>query len=76
MSASKLGQYFNQAGIRTFLSTLLWNRRNFTPHIRARSVAHINYAKLASCGIKYLVFDKDNTLTEPYTMQYDNYAFL
>ena len=76
MSASKFGQYFNQAGIRTFLGTLLWNRRNFTPHIRAKSVAHINYAKLANCGIKYLVFDKDNTLTEPYKMQYENYNFL
>lgn len=52
------------------MSTLLLNRRNFTPHLRAKSVSHIDYAKLAGCGIKYLVFDKDNTLTEPYQMKY------
>ena len=72
MSANKLGQYFNSKGIGAFLNTLLNSRQNFTPHVRAQSVAHINYAKLASCGIKYVVFDKDNTLTEPYVDEYFN----
>ena len=40
------------------------------PHIRPKSVAHINYSKLHEFGIKHLVFDKDNTLTLPYKPHY------
>lgn len=63
----KLGQYFNTAGIRVFGRALFKNRALFVPHLRVPSVAHINYHNLYhKAGIRYLVFDKDNTLTLPY----------
>ena len=66
------GQYFNWQGIRMFWTTLLFNRRAFIPHVRAHSVADIDYRKLHAAGIRYVIFDKDNTLTEPYSHAYFN----
>ena len=65
-----LGQYFNPQGLKTFTWTLLFHRNYFTPHLRLKSVAGINYKALHSSGIKYIVFDKDNTLTLPYSNEY------
>ena len=37
------------------------------PHLRCRTIAQANFEVLRqNRGIKYLVFDKDNTLTLPY----------
>ena len=66
------GQYFNYQGIRSFWSALIFNRRAFIPHVRVHSVADINYARLRGMGIRYVVFDKDNTLTEPYVRDFFN----
>jgi len=42
-------------------------RKNLTiPHLRVRDISRINPEKLKQCGIKGIVFDKDNTLTIPY----------
>lgn len=67
-----MGQYFNWQGIRLFWSTLLFNRRAFIPHVRAKSVDQIDFKKLHGLGLRYIVFDKDNTLTEPYARTFFN----
>ena len=63
----KLGQYFNSAGVRVFTRALFRKRSLFVPHLAVQSVAQVDYLKLQKlAGIKYIVFDKDNTLTVPY----------
>ena len=54
------------------MNNLFVNRQAFVPHLRAKSVAHINYSELRNAGIEYIMFDKDNTLTEPYVRDYFN----
>ena len=70
--ASKLvlGQYLNLEGSKMFVSTILRNRNSFVPHVKAKSVKSINWKNMRSLGIKYLIFDKDNTLTRPYVREY------
>ena len=65
-TSKKLGQFVNLAGIRVFLKTLLFNREYFKPHIAVKDISYINFKALHENGIKYVVFDKDNTLTNPY----------
>ena len=40
--------------------------------MRCKSVVHINYDKLKTKGIRYIIFDKDNTVTLPYERRYAN----
>ena len=63
--SSKFGQYFNFGGI---IYTLYWmiNPVLFKPHFWVRTIAEIDFTALRENGIKYIVFDKDNTLTLPY----------
>ena len=63
-----LGQYLNTAGIKMTLNTLLLNHQLMVPHLKISSIANIKYDRLHSLGIKYLVFDKDNTITLPYQL--------
>lgn len=67
---AKSGQYFNLQAIKLLLISLLTNRKLFNPHVRAKSVKNIDYKKLRESGIRYVIFDKDNTLTLPYDKQY------
>lgn len=53
-----------------FWKSLLTSRRDFIPHVRTHNVAHIDFRKLHGQGIRYIVFDKDNTLTAPYERSY------
>ena len=53
-----------------FVTTLLKNRRNFIPHVKTQSVENVDWKRLQEQGIKYLIFDKDNTLTRPYEQTY------
>ena len=69
-SRHALGQYCNTQGLRTFLSSLLYHRAYFTPHLRVPSVAALDYAALKARGIEHIVFDKDNTVTVPYERRY------
>ena len=48
MFKSKLvfGQYWNYQGVKMFWSSLISDRRAFLPHLRAHSVAHIDFKKL------------------------------
>ena len=60
----------NLAGIKSTCRALLFNRSFFTPHLKAHKVEDINFNQLHSLGIRHLVFDKDNTLTKPYSRDY------
>jgi len=38
-----------------------------SPHIHVPTISHVNYESMRDhCGIKAIIFDKDNTLTAPY----------
>ena len=64
----KIGQYINLVGAKATLRALFVDRSLFVPDIRVESVDKIKWANLQAEGrIKYLVFDKDNTLTVPYS---------
>lgn len=54
----------------TFANAFLSHRNYFVPHMRCKSVADINYKALKAKGIKYIIFDKDNTVTLPYERRY------
>ena len=61
-------QSFNLAGVNFFFSILACHSLAI-PHIEARDLRGINPERLLNAGIKGVVFDKDNTLTEPYKLQ-------
>ena len=48
------------------LKNIIFNRHMLIPTISLKSVADLDLDSLESLGIKYLVFDKDNTLSLPY----------
>lgn len=56
----------NLAGVRFFFRALLFHREFFTPHLAVKDINYVDFSQLHQCGIRYLVFDKDNTLTRPY----------
>ena len=66
---AKLGQSFNPAGIALFARIALGGRGSaplLLPHVAVSSVDAVDWAALAAAGFAGAVFDKDNTLTEPY----------
>lgn len=59
------GQSWNGDAVRSVLSfgfKLTW----IIPHARVRHVGGIDWPKLRNQGFKFVVFDKDNTLTAPF----------
>ncbi|KAF5840080.1 mitochondrial PGP phosphatase-domain-containing protein [Dunaliella salina] len=65
-------QNYNSAGISLFLSLLKGNDRQLVmPHLSVSTIASINWAALRAAGFKGVVFDKDNTLSQPYAMEVD-----
>ena len=57
----KLKQAINVPGIR-IVSTVLTRPSIALPRIEVNSLSELDIKKLKSDGVKYLVFDKDNTL--------------
>jgi len=48
-----------------------------SPHIHVTTISHVNYESMRdSCGIKAIVFDKDNTITAPYATKVHEKAAL
>lgn len=45
------------------LSHTLSNMWLLNPHVSVSRIDDIDFAKLRSVGVRYIVFDKDNTLT-------------
>ena len=65
----KLGQYFNWQGVKFNIKCLL-RPKLFKPHYRVKTITDINFLAMKQNGIKYIVFDKDNTLTIPYAKEF------
>ncbi|KAF3793384.1 Uncharacterized protein EJ110_NYTH09353 [Nymphaea thermarum] len=63
----KLGQSFNSAGIASSVSVFLRDHHLALPHLSVRDVRSIDWRDLKGRGFKGVVFDKDNTLTAPYS---------
>lgn len=64
--ASSLGQNFNSAGIGFFMGG---KRRLAIPHLDLPDIRWVNWKALHDAGFRGVVFDKDNTLTEPYALK-------
>ena len=63
-----MNQFFNRAGLR-ILPRVLANPALATPHLALPSIAHIDFHRLRGAGVEFLVFDKDNTITAPYSLE-------
>lgn len=71
---NKLGQFFNLDGIMFNLKYLFtFSINKIHPNIRAKSICELNLTKLnKEYNVKYVVFDKDNTLTLPHKKELAN----
>ncbi len=61
-----MAQFFNLQALKEFPKALL-NKKLRTPKERISSINDLAISALKKKGIKALIFDKDNTLTLPYT---------
>lgn len=72
MTKNQIGQYFNIDGI-LFNLKYLFNLNCIKPDLYYKSIIEINLNELKNKNkIKYVVFDKDNTLTLPHQNVYGN----
>ena len=78
ISPLSASQSFNFIGLKYFFRSLLLEPQLFLPNESLTDVTQINLNHLKKLGIQGLIFDKDNTLTEPYrdTVQPHIYQFL
>lgn len=63
-----VGQRINPGAIACFVGVLFGNERLVIPHVAVRDVRYIDWAELKRKGFEGVVFDKDNTLTVPYSL--------
>jgi phosphatidylglycerophosphatase GEP4 len=69
MSQFKIGQYFNMDGILLNLK-YVFKLHKIKPDISVNSILDLDLIKLKNeNNVKYIVFDKDNTLTMPYKIE-------
>ncbi|CAN0913929.1 Phosphatidylglycerophosphate phosphatase 1, chloroplastic/mitochondrial [Linum grandiflorum] len=62
------GQRINVEGI-VFAARVLFKERNLAlPHLAVPDIRYIDWAELRRRGFKGVVFDKDNTITVPYSL--------
>lgn len=66
MKAS-LGQRFNLEGITCSLKMLTKDKHLAIPHLSVPDISYIDWVELKRRGFQGVVFDKDNTLTIPYS---------
>lgn len=69
-----LGQSFNAAGIASFFYILGREPSLAVPHVETPDLRNIKWDELKRAGFEGCVFDKDNTLTEPYAMEVHPFA--
>ncbi|PKA58111.1 hypothetical protein AXF42_Ash019815 [Apostasia shenzhenica] len=62
------GQSLNAAGIASFLSVATREPHLALPHLSVSDLRWIDWAELERIGFRGVVFDKDNTLTAPYSL--------
>lgn len=63
-----LGQRINLEGILCSTMVILKNPKLALPHIFVPDIRYIDWAELRRKGFKGVVFDKDNTITAPYSL--------
>lgn len=60
-------QSLNTTAVWTTVTKVLRHPSLLVPHVSVENVSQVNYSLLKDkCGIRAIVFDKDNTLTAPY----------
>ncbi|KAG2488107.1 hypothetical protein HYH03_013256 [Edaphochlamys debaryana] len=65
---ARVQQNFNSAGVGLFFSLFGGQQSLALPHLAAPDIRHVDWAGLRAAGFKGLVFDKDNTLSEPFAL--------
>lgn len=63
-----LGQRINVEGIISSTKVLVKDRHLVLPHLMVPDIRYIDWKELQRRGFKGVVFDKDNTLTAPYSL--------
>jgi len=63
-----LGQRINIEGIVSSVSVVVKDRQFVLPHVSVKDLRYIDWEVLKRKGFKGVVFDKDNTLTAPYSL--------
>ncbi|MCL7026712.1 hypothetical protein MKW94_000675 [Papaver nudicaule] len=63
-----LGQRLNIEGITSFVNVVTKDRNLGIPHITVEDIRWIDWGEMKRRGFKGVVFDKDNTLTLPYSL--------
>ncbi len=61
-------QSFNAEGILFFPYARFMRKELAIPHLQMKNISQLDPKKLKKAGIRAVVFDKDNTLTEPYAL--------
>lgn len=63
-----LGQRINFEGIASSLGILSKDKQLAIPHVSVPNIRYIDWAELKNRGFEGVVFDKDNTITVPYSL--------
>ncbi|CAL9042778.1 unnamed protein product [Musa banksii] len=63
-----LGQLFNREGAASLLSVAASEPRLALPHLSVPDIRWVDWPALHRLGFRGVVFDKDNTLTAPYSL--------
>ncbi|EXB92421.1 hypothetical protein L484_021405 [Morus notabilis] len=64
-----LGQRFNTGAIVCAVGVVVRDRHLALPHVAVKDIGYIDWEELRRRGFKGVVFDKDNTLTVPYSLR-------
>ena len=67
-SRAAIGQRFNLEGIIFSSKVLTRDSDLLIPHLKVPNIRYINWEELHKRGFKGVVFDKDNTITLPYSI--------
>lgn len=63
-----LGQRINLEGIAYSVGIIAKDKHLVIPHIAVPDIRYIDWVELKRRGFKGVVFDKDNTITAPYSL--------
>jgi phosphatidylglycerophosphatase GEP4 len=72
-----MSQSINVKAIVTLVTSVLHRPNLIVPHLSVPTISSVDFASLRDhCGIRAIIFDKDNTLTAPYEMNLHSKAVL
>ncbi|XAR49500.1 Phosphatidylglycerophosphatase [Bertholletia excelsa] len=63
-----MGQRINLEGIVSTMLVVAKDKHLALPHVSVKDIGYIDWAYLKSKGFRGVVFDKDNTITVPYSL--------